>query len=110
MKRPLRYIAQSNSLKGVAAMADVTLDRIIRDAFSLPPQEQRRLLELLKARIAQTPPTKTIEELAKQQGKRPLDFGRIRDLGAFFPADESIDDLISTVRILREDKATRPLD
>ena len=91
-------------------MADVTLDRIIRDAFSLPPQDQRRLLELLNARIAQTPPTKTIEELAAEQGKGPLDFATLRNLGAFFPPDENVDDLISTVRNLREDKATRPLD
>lgn len=91
-------------------MADVRLDRIIKEAFSLPPQDQRRLLELLNARIAQTPPTRTIEELAEEQGKGPLDFAKIRDLGSFFPADESVDDLIRTMRNLREDKATRPLD
>jgi len=91
-------------------MADVTLDRIIKDAFSLPPQEQRRLLELLNARIPHTAPTKTIEDLAVEQGKSPLDFARIRDLGSFFPDEESVDDLINTVRNLREDKATRPID
>lgn len=91
-------------------MADVTLDRIIKDAFSLPPQDQRRLIELLNARIAQSAPQKTIEQIAAEQGKGPLDFARIRSLGNFFPADESIDDLINTVRSLREDKTTRALD
>jgi hypothetical protein len=91
-------------------MADATLDRIIKEAFSLPPQDQRRLIELLNARIAQTGPVKTIEQLAEEQGKGPLDFSTIRSLGSFFPDDESVDDLISTVRQLREDKATRTLD
>lgn len=91
-------------------MADMTLDRIIKEAFSLPPQDQRRLIELLNARIAQATPQKTIEEMAAEQGKRPLDFGRIQNLGSFFPTEESVDDLISAVRNLREDKATRPLD
>lgn len=91
-------------------MADVTLDRIIKEAFSLPADDQRRLIELLNARIAQPTPQKTIEQMATEQGKGPLDFARIRNLGSFFPAEESVDDLISTIRDLREDKATRPLD
>jgi hypothetical protein len=91
-------------------MADITLDRIIKDAFSLPPQDQRRLIELLNARMAQSASVKTIEQMAAEQGKVPLDFARIQNLGSFFPAEESVDDLISTVRNLREDEATRPLD
>lgn len=91
-------------------MADATLDRIIKDAFSLPPQDQRRLIELLNARVAQSAPQRTIEQIAAEQGKGPLDFAKIRNLGSFFPDDERVDDLISTVRNLREDKTTRPLD
>lgn len=91
-------------------MADVTLDRIIKDAFSLPPQDQRRLIELLNARMAQSASVKTIEQMAAEQGKGPLDFAKIRDLGSFFPDDENVDDLISTIRSLREDKVTRALD
>ena len=91
-------------------MAEVTLDRIIKDAFSLPPQDQRRLIELLNARISQTAPAKTIEQMAAEQGKAPLDFAKIRNLGSFFPEDENVDDLINTIRSLREDKATRALD
>ena len=91
-------------------MADITLDRIIKDAFSLPPQDQRRLIELLNARIAQSASVKTIEQMAAEQGKGPLDFAEIQNLGAFFPADENVDDLINTIRSLREDQATRSLD
>lgn len=91
-------------------MADVTLERIIKEAFSLPPQDQRRLIELLNARVAQSAPQKTIEQMAAEHGKVPLDFARIRQLGSFFPEDESVDDLITAVRNLREDKTTRTLD
>lgn len=91
-------------------MSDVTLDRVIKVAFSLPSPDQRRLIELLNARIAQNAPQKTIEQLAEEQGKGPLDFARIRNLGSFFPEDESVDDLIDTVRNLRQDKTPRALD
>jgi hypothetical protein len=91
-------------------MANVNLDRIIKEAFSLPPQDQRRLIKLLSARVAQNAPRKTIEEMAAEQGKVPLDFTTIRQLGSFFPTDESVDDLISAVRNLRKDKATRTID
>lgn len=91
-------------------MADVKLDRIIKDAFSLPPQEQRRLIELLNAQIGQSAPQKTIEQMAAEQGKVPLDFAKIRHLGSFFPEDENVDDLISTVRNLREDQTTRTVE
>jgi hypothetical protein len=90
-------------------MADVTLDRIIKDAFSLPAQDQRRLIELLNARIAQAAPN-TIEQMAAEQGKSPLDFAKVRNLGSFFPEDENVDDLITMIRSLREDKATRTVD
>jgi hypothetical protein len=45
----------------------------------------------------QSEPPRTIEEIAAEQGKKPLNFSEIRGLGTFFPADESIDELIETV-------------
>ncbi|HKR12443.1 MAG TPA: hypothetical protein VJT15_10320 [Pyrinomonadaceae bacterium] len=68
------------------------------------------MIELLNARIAQNAPQETIEQVAEEQGKRPLDFARIRNLGSFFPEDESVDDLIDMVRNLRQDKTPRALD
>ena len=90
-------------------MADITLDKIIRDAATLPPEDQRRLIELLTARGSQTGNRKTIEQIAAEQDKRPLDFAEIRRLGSFFPEEESVDDLIGTVRSLRQDESTRTL-
>lgn len=90
-------------------MADNTLDRIIRDAATLPPEEQRRLIELLTAHESQAGRRKTIEQIAAEQDKGPLDFAEIRRLGSFFPEEESVDDLIGTVRSLRQDESTRML-
>ena len=90
-------------------MADNTLDKIIRDAATLPPEDQRRLIELLTARASQAEPRKTIEQIATEQDKRPLDFAEIRRLGSFFPEEESVDDLIGTVRSLRQDESMRTL-
>lgn len=91
-------------------MANVTLDEVIRDAASLPPEEQRRLLEVLRETTSQPYVLKNIEQIAKEQGKAPLDFAEIRRLGCFFPDDEDVDDLVNTVLRLRRDKSTRGLD
>ncbi len=90
-------------------MADITLDKIIRDVSTLPEGERHRLIELLTTREAQTNGQRTIEQIALDQHKRPLVFAEIRRLGSFFPEDESVDDLIGTVRSLRQDQSTRTL-
>ena len=90
-------------------MADITLDKVIQDAAMLPQEEQRRLIELLTARASQAGTQKTIEQIAAEQNKRPLDFAEIRRLGSFFPEEESVDDLIGTVRSARQDESTRTL-
>ncbi len=89
-------------------MADITLDKIIRDVQTLPVDQQRRLIEVLTQRIFQTP-QKNIEQIAAEQGKGPLNFGKIRELGSFFPEEDSVDDLVQTVRTFRQDRSTRTL-
>ena len=91
-------------------MAENTLDKIIQDATRLPPDQQQRLIQVLSERLSQPSPKKTIEQIASEQGKTPLEFSRIRDLSSFFPEDENVDDLIRTVRTLRQDKSARRLD
>lgn len=44
-----------------------------------------------------------VETLATQQGVAPLDFARARELGKFWPKDESLDDFIAAVRRWRDD-------
>ena len=75
-------------------MADNTIDKIIQEVGSLPPEQQQRLIQLLAKRISQPSQKKTIEQIASEQGKRPLKFSELRELGSFFPDDENVDDLI----------------
>ena len=90
-------------------MADNTLDRIIRDAAMLPPEEQRRLIEFLTARASPAASRKTIDQIGAEQEKGPLDFAEIRRLGSSFPEEERVDDLIGTGRRARQDESTRTL-
>ena len=86
------------------------LEKIVQDAASLPVDQQQQLIQMLIARLSHPAPKKNIEQIATEQGKGPLRFSEIRELGSFFPEDENVDDLINTVRSLREDRSTRKLD
>ena len=90
-------------------MADNTLEKIVQDAANLPLDQQQRLIQMLVARLSHRTPKKSIEQIAAEQGKGPLNFSAIRELGSFFPEDENVDDLIRTVRNLRTDKSARKL-
>ena len=63
-------------------MADITLDKIFEEAMTLSPEEQRRLSEWLTASAPQAGPRKTIEQMAAEQGKKPLNFAELRKLGS----------------------------
>jgi hypothetical protein len=91
-------------------MADKSVEKIVEDAAALPLDQQERLIQMLVARLSLPFPKKNIEQIAVEQGKRPLRFSEIRELGSFFPEDESVDELIRTVRSLREDKSVRKLN
>ena len=91
-------------------MADHTLEKIIQDAANLPLDQQQRLIQMLVARLPRQSSKKSIEQIAAEQGKDPLKFSEIRELGSFFPEDENVDDLIRTVRSLRADKSSRNLE
>lgn len=88
-------------------MADNTLEKIVQDAASLPLDQQQRLIQMLVARLSHPSPKKTIAQIAVEQGKSPLNFSEIRKLGSFFPEEESVDDLIRTVRSLRGGESLR---
>jgi len=45
-----------------------------------------------------------VETLAKQQGVGPFNFAVARQLGKFWPEDESIDEFIATVRQWRDEE------
>ncbi|MGH9768581.1 MAG: hypothetical protein ACREAB_14205 [Blastocatellia bacterium] len=81
-----------------------TFEEVLEEARKLPPIEQRRLSEIL----AEESP-KTIEQIAAEQGVKPIDFDELRRLGGFWPEDESIDDFTAFVRESRRDDPYRRL-
>ena len=82
-------------------MPDVTLEKVLEDARSLPPEEQQQLLELLSAESPEIEPVITIDQLAAEQGTRPMDFDEM--LGDFWPEEESVDDFIAALRAWRSE-------
>ena len=89
-------------------MADVTLEKVLEEAKALTPHEREILLDALQQSVIR--PRKTIEQIAKEQGKKPINFAELRKLGRFFPEDENIDDLVQTVREWRNEPGTWSLD
>ena len=88
-------------------MPNVTLEKVLEDVRSLAPEEQQRLLELLMAESSEIRPAVTIEQLASEQGTRPMDFEEM--LGDFWPEDESADDFIAALRDWRSENWQRNL-
>lgn len=94
-------------------MPDVTLEKVLEDARSLPPEEQQQLLEMLSAEAPEIEPAITIEpiitieQLAAEQGTRPMDFEEM--LGDFWPEEENVDDFITTLRAWRSETWQRSL-
>ncbi len=77
-------------------MAEITLEKVLADAKTLPRKEQEALVDALLMPVIR--PKKTIEQLAKEQGKKPVDFDELLKLGEFFPQEESVDDLVNTIQ------------
>ncbi len=87
-------------------MSDTTLEKILEEAQNLPPDEQQRLRELLLMGTPEGP--KTAEQLAAEQGTRPLSFEEM--LGDFWPEDENLDEFLQTWREWRSEGEHRSLN
>ena len=77
-------------------MAEITLEKVLEEARMLPQNEQEALIDALLRPVLR--PRKTIEQLAAEQGKKPVNFDELLKLGEFFPQEESVDDLVNTVQ------------
>lgn len=90
-------------------MAEVTFEKVLENARALSTEDQRRLIDLLAAKQA-VKTRKTLEQLAAEQGKKPVNFDELLKLGEFFPDDESVDDLVNFVRESRRDNSNRSIE
>lgn len=90
-------------------MSEANFERVLENARALSAEDQRRLIELLSA-PKPGKPHKTLEELAAEQGKKPVNFDELLKLGEFFPEDESVDDLVTFVQESRRDSWNRSIE
>ena len=75
-------------------MTETTLDQVTTGAFTRPP----------------ITPLKPLAQWVAEQGKQPLNYEELRKLGEFFPAEESVDELIEFIRESRRDRGSRELE
>ena len=80
-----------------------TFEQVLQTARTLPMADRRLLNELIE-------PPRSIEELAAEQGVKPFDFADARRAADFWPAEESLDDFLTTLRQWRQEGAGRELE
>jgi hypothetical protein len=88
---------------------EITLEKVLAEALELSLDDQRRLIEILSVNQP-IKPRKTLEQLAAEQGKKPVNFDELLKLGEFFPEDESVDDLVNFIRESRRDSGVRRIE
>jgi hypothetical protein len=99
-------------------MMNVTFDEVLEKALALPLADQRRLVLTLSTSPAfekrngdeYLTPRERLERMVIAQGKKPLNFAELRKLGEFFPEDESVDDLVNSIREWRRDTRDRSVE
>ena len=74
------------------------LEKIIAEVKALQPaeQQQQQLREILDRESKRFDPMKRINQLALEQGTKPLNFDEM--LGDFWPEDESTAEFLATLR------------
>ena len=89
-------------------IADMTYEQVLDEMLKLSPADRAQVLDSV---VGEPPirPLKSLAELAAEQGKGPIDFEELLKLGEFFPAEESVDDLIAFVRESRTDRRPQSL-
>jgi hypothetical protein len=80
-------------------MSEPTLDEVLEAAKQLSIADQQRLVRLLN-------PPKTIEQLAEEQGVKPMDWKTAAERAkGVWPEDEDIDEFLAFLRESRKDAA-----
>ena len=87
-------------------MTETALDQVFANALTLPSDEQAQLIQ----RLPPITPLKPLAQWVAEQGKQPLDYDELRKLGEFFPAEESVDELLEFIQASRRERNTRVLE
>lgn len=86
-------------------MADITYEQVLAGALQLPPDQQEQLIEDLQREAYRPKPLKSLTQIVTEQGVKPVDYDQLLKSGEFFPAEESVDDLVNLIHELRREDA-----
>jgi hypothetical protein len=90
-------------------MMGATVEEIFREARLLPPEERHRLLALLEAQRRAEEGHKSLEQLAAEQGTKPLGFEEL--LGEPAPDEEDdVDEFLAELDRWRSQPSSRSID
>ncbi len=90
-------------------MEQVTLEKVLTEAEELSANDQRLLRAWLDTKLRQQEGFKSIEEIAREQGKRPVSF---QELLGPEPSedDDDVDEFLKELREMRKDSPLREID
>lgn len=91
-------------------MENVTLEKVLAEARQLLPEEQKRLRALLDAEIRWREGHKSIEQLAQEQGKRPVTFEELLGPEPDEDDDDDVDAFLLELREWRNTPSSRSID
>lgn len=91
-------------------MEQVTLEKVLTEAEELSTNDQRLLRAWLDSKLRQKEGFKSIEEIAREQGKRPVNFPDLLGPKPLEDDDDDVDEFLKELREMRKDWHLRELD
>ena len=91
-------------------MAEVTFEKVLADVQQLSRADQQRLHALLAKELRQQERFKPLEQIALEQGKRPLKFEELLGPEPEPGADDEVDEFLRDLREWRSAQTAREFD
>lgn len=90
-------------------MAETTFEKVLAEALALPPEQHQRLAETLIAGRSDIRPLKSLEQMMKEQGTRPLTFEELQPVADPAP-EENADEMIALIYAQRRSDTHRSIE
>lgn len=91
-------------------MEQVTLEKVLTEAKQLSDEEKWQLRTMLDNELGLQNGFKTIEQIAREQGKRPVSFQELLGPQPDEDDDDDVDEFLKELRQWRDESSLRELD
>lgn len=91
-------------------MEQVTLETVLEQAQKLPNDDQYRLRLWLDNKLGKPSGRRSIEDIVREQGKRPVSFQELLGPEPQEDDDDDVDEFLRELRELRNGETLRELD